>query len=101
MDEIRLRCEAVPNPAAWANAEYRNQNSLISFLDIQEEEDITTPCMRIECVKDLGKNGDDVVIADLGFTEFNDTFKIRSFGWKEVSQRPSVFDWILELERST
>ncbi len=41
---------------------------------LQEEEDITTPCLRIECVKELGKNGDDIVIADLGFTEFNDTF---------------------------
>lgn len=101
LDEVRLRCEAVPNPAAWANAEYRNQNSLVSFLDIDVEEDITTPCLRIKCVKELGRDGNDVTTADLGFTTFNSTYQIRSFGWKEVSVQPSVFDWILELERST
>jgi len=37
-------------------------------------------------------------ISGLNMYIFNDTFKIRSFGCKEISKNPLYFEWILELE---
>ena len=48
----------------------------------------------------MGLDGSSVTIA--GFTEIralaNGIYKIRSFGWKKISDKPIHFDWILELE---
>ena len=60
----------------------------------------TEACNRIKCVRDMGKDGSPVTISGLGFAEFNGEFRIRSFGWQKVSDRPLHYNWILELEDS-
>jgi hypothetical protein len=57
----------------------------------------TTPCERIECIKEMGKNGGIVTIEDLGAL-YDGEYRIRSFGWTMRSKSPAVYDWILELE---
>ena len=61
---------------------------------------IGCPCERIKCVRGMGIDGSSVTIA--GFTQIralaNGIYKIRSFGWKKISDKPIHFDWILELE---
>ncbi len=58
------------------------------------------PCERIECIRDMGLNGSTITIS--GFTAIrqltNGAYKIRSFGWKKVSDSPIHYEWILELE---
>lgn len=56
------------------------------------------PCEKITCVRDMGISGVTVTLSNLPFCRFNGDFKIRKFGWKHRSVRPSTFDWILELE---
>lgn len=53
---------------------------------------------RIMCVRDMGINGADVEIDDFSFCAFNGKFKIRSFGWDKISEKPIVYKWYLELE---
>jgi len=50
------------------------------------------------CVRDMGINGADVEIDDFSFCAFNGKFKIRSFGWDKISEKPIVYKWYLELE---
>lgn len=56
------------------------------------------PGDRISCIKDLGKNGATITIEDLDMPCFNGDYKIRSFGWKLISNCPETYEWILELE---
>ena len=58
----------------------------------------TNPCARITCVRDLGKNGATISIDDIQPEYFQGTYRIRSFGWKQVAKAPVVFEWLLELE---
>jgi len=55
---------------------------------------------RIQCVRDMGIVGADIVINDFDLNVFNGTYKIRSFNWIKVSKYPLVFEWVLELEDS-
>ena len=52
----------------------------------------------IECIRQMGLDGSDVTISGFNYSFYNGTFKIKSFGWRKVSEKPLVFDWILELE---
>ena len=55
---------------------------------------------RIECMKEMGKNGDDTILSGFSFCAFNGTYKIRSFGWDIIQEKPIVYKWFLELEDS-
>lgn len=55
-------------------------------------------CDRILCIRTMGLDGSIVTVSELGFAEFNGDFRIRSFGWKKVSDKPLHFKWLLELE---
>lgn len=55
------------------------------------------PCEHITCMRDMGKDGSTITISGLR-NLFNGNFKIRSFGWKHISEKPECYDWILELE---
>ena len=62
--------------------------------------DVDCPCERITCVRNMAKNGAAVTLAGLGFAAFNGNYRITQFGWKEVSERPQVYEWILQLQDS-
>ena len=55
-------------------------------------------CTKMQCVRDMGLRGSDIIISNLIPDCFNGTYKIVSFGWKQVSKTPEVFEWILQLE---
>ena len=55
-------------------------------------------CTTIQCMRDMGLNGSDITLSNLTPDCFNGTYKIVSFGWKQVSKTPEVFEWILQLE---
>jgi len=55
------------------------------------------PCEHIACIKDMGKNGSTITISGLR-SLFNGDYKIRSFGWNHIGEKPEHYDWILELE---
>jgi hypothetical protein len=61
----------------------------------------STPCDRITCVRDMGLDGSTVTVSGLGNCNYDGEYRIRSFGWKKRSEKPLVFDWILELESAT
>jgi len=48
-------------------------------------------------MKEMGKDGSKITISGLR-SLFNGEFKIRSFGWKHISKKPELYEWILELE---
>ena len=62
--------------------------------------DINCPCERITCVRDMAKNGAVVTLAGLGFAAFNGDYRITQFGWNEISEKPQVYEWILQLQDS-
>ncbi|GAG19686.1 unnamed protein product, partial [marine sediment metagenome] len=43
-------------------------------------------------------DGADITISGLSNSLWNGVYKIRSFGWKKVSDNPLCYDWILDLE---
>jgi len=55
------------------------------------------PCERITCVRNMGKDGSPITITGLRAL-FNNTYRIRSFGWRHISDKPEYYEWILELE---
>jgi len=57
-----------------------------------------SPCDRIQCVRDMGKDGNIITLSGLSFTSWNGDYRIRSFGWKHVSEKPEYYTWQLELE---
>jgi len=58
----------------------------------------TNPCSRITCVRNMGRNGASVTLDGFSFGLWEGTYKIKQFGWQKISNRPEVYDWILELE---
>jgi len=56
------------------------------------------PCCRIKCVRNMGRNGASVTLDGFSFGLWAGTYKIKQFGWQKISNRPEVYDWILELE---
>lgn len=59
--------------------------------------DAECPCEHIACIKEMGKDGSTITVSGLR-SLFNGEFKIRSFGWKHISEKPEYYEWILELE---
>lgn len=57
-------------------------------------------CDVILCVRNMGLDGSIVALSGLGFAEFNGDFRIRSFGWNKISDKPLHYKYILELEDS-
>jgi hypothetical protein len=57
-----------------------------------------TPSSKINTIRNYARNGATITISDLDMYCYNGDYKIRSFGWKLVSKKPEVFEWILELE---
>ena len=57
-----------------------------------------SPCDRVQCVRDMGKDGNIITLSGLSFTAWNEDYRIRSFGWKHVSEKPEYYTWQLELE---
>jgi hypothetical protein len=46
----------------------------------------------------MGKRGDTITLSGLNMYIFNDNYKLLSYGWKENTQNPPNYEWILELE---
>jgi len=76
----------------------RSGKSMVLTGTEYEDTSITDACGAIECIRQQGENGADVTISELGSALWNGVYKIRSFGWKHISECPDVYDWILELE---
>jgi hypothetical protein len=62
-----------------------------------DEEHSSTPCERITCIRDMGRDGNLVDISGLG-TLYDGTYRIKSFGWNKISEQPEYYTWQLELE---
>lgn len=60
--------------------------------------DVTDACAQIMCVRDMTRNGAVVTISGLNPIYFNGDYRINSFGWNKISEKPENYDWILELE---
>jgi hypothetical protein len=58
-------------------------------------------CDNVQCVQSMGLNGNEVTVSGLTGADYNGTFRILSFGWKEKSEQPVTIDYILELEYAT
>lgn len=58
----------------------------------------TNPCQRIICTRNMGRAGNPITVSGLNPNYFNGEYRIRRFGWKRISEKPDVFDWIMELE---
>jgi len=59
-----------------------------------------TPCDRIQCIREIGKEGSTIVLSGLTPRIFNGDYKIRSFSWEEISNKPQTIIWMLELEKN-
>lgn len=57
-----------------------------------------TACTTIQCVRDLAESGTTIALSGLGSNNYDREFKIISFGWQKISDKPLAYDWILELE---
>ena len=55
-------------------------------------------CETVECIRGMAESGQDITMAGLGSNNYDRTFKILSFGWKKISDKPLAYEWILESE---
>ena len=55
-------------------------------------------CDTIICIRNMARDGNIITISELNPKYFNGDYRIKSFGWNEISEKPSHFKWILELE---
>ncbi len=55
-------------------------------------------CETVECIRTMAESGQDITMAGLGSNNYDRTFKILSFGWKKISDKPLAYEWILESE---
>ena len=55
-------------------------------------------CAKIVCARNIARNGSTVVITGFSLEYFNGSYKIRSFGWNKISEKPEHYKWIMELE---
>jgi hypothetical protein len=62
----------------------------------------STPCERIQCVRSMGEEGAIVTPSGLGWDTglIDESYRIRSFGWKLIQEKPVAYAWVLELEAS-
>jgi len=58
----------------------------------------TNPCSRIICMRDMGRVGSPITISGLNPAYFNGEYRIISFGWNKISEKPEHYEWVLELE---
>jgi len=49
-------------------------------------------------LREIGKRGSTVEINDLSINYFNGEYKIRSFNYRVISERPMTYEWAIELE---
>jgi len=63
--------------------------------------DVTDACAQIICVRNMAREGTVVRISGLNPVYFNGYYRINSFGWNKVSEKPEDYDWILELESAS
>lgn len=54
----------------------------------------------MQCIKDMAIIGDEITITGLNNENYNSSYRIISFGYKKVSEKPLFYKWILELEYS-
>jgi len=52
----------------------------------------------MDCVRSMGEDGSQISIAGLNNNNFNQSFRIASFGQKKISEEPLAYRWILECE---
>lgn len=57
-------------------------------------------CNRIICTRDLARNGAIVTITGLSLGYYNGSYRIRSFGWNKISEKPEHYKWVLDLEQA-
>jgi hypothetical protein len=58
-------------------------------------------CDTILCIRNMGRDGNIVTISELALTYFNGDYRITSFGWRKISEKPERYKWILELESAS
>ena len=75
--------------------EYRGSKTLVAT-GIQYSDDA---CTIMECIKTMGEDGSQVSLSGLGDL-FDKDFRIASFGYTKVSDKPLNYKWILECEFS-
>lgn len=56
-------------------------------------------CERMKCIEGMGKNGSPLTVSGINWL-FDREYRIASFGWKKISDKPKLFEWILELEHT-
>jgi len=102
MDEFRFGKAVLADPLIWAKAEIANQKAGSTFVSYgnRQENYITNvdACAQIICVRNMTRDGTVVTISGLNPTYFNGEYRINSFGWNKISEKPENYDWILELE---
>lgn len=77
----------------------RSKKTLVmKGMEFYDKDDCTDPDTRITNIRTMGRNGATVTISDLDMYCYLGDYKIRSFGWKLISNCPKVYEWILELE---
>jgi len=87
----------------WSgNREVYDESRSHKTLVLQGKE-LVNGCDVIECVRAMGENGAVVTVArtvgwGTGLIDLN--YRIKSFGWKHISEKPDVWEWILEFEAS-
>lgn len=58
----------------------------------------STACEVMQCVRDMAEDGSEITLSGLGDALFNQSYRIISFGYRKVSEKPLLFSWILECE---
>ena len=60
--------------------------------------DVIDVCFQIICVRDMTRDGTIITISGLNPVYFNGEYRINSFGWNKIGEKPENYEWILELE---
>jgi hypothetical protein len=58
----------------------------------------TGSCDTILCIRNMARDGNIITISGLNPVYFNGDYRINSFGWNKISEKPERYKWILELE---
>jgi len=108
----------LPNPQIISKSHSRN-TKIINFWNGQREvydlartnktmvlqgmlwDDASLPtdtCSTLQCVRTMAKRQLHVTLDSLGLSSYNGDYYIRSLGWKVISTKPAVYEWMLELE---
>lgn len=63
--------------------------------------DVTNACDQIMCVRDMARDGTTITISGLNPVYFNGEYRINSFGWRKIGEKPENYEWILDLESAS